>query len=245
MGGSRIITGIFLQARLYSRRLPHKALLTLHGINVLQHAMRALKNVKAQVYALLTDKESAKTLKIFAQTEGFKFFIGPTADVLKRFCLAAEHFSVTRVVRATGDNPLVSARLTGQNLLIHDREQVDLSRFRGEPLGTGVEVIETKALLKTQTDSKDSYEHEHITTHILRNEDKYKVLEIQCPADCYYPQARVTLDTEDDYRFLQLIYQELYKDKPIETDKLVKWLKKYKKPLKKNLHREKYLLSPQ
>ena len=130
-------TGIFLQVRLDSQRLPRKALLPLPYGNIIQHAMRALKGIEADVYALLTDENSEGTLRPFATKEDFEMFIGPRDDVLKRYCLAARHFRVDHVIRATGDNPLVSAEMGRAILSIHIREEADLSHFIGLPLGTG------------------------------------------------------------------------------------------------------------
>ncbi len=224
MGNTGVVTGIFLQARLRSERLPGKALLKLKGLTVIEHAMSALGLVRADVHALLTDEESAADLERYAHKWNFKLFAGPSLDVLKRYCLAAERFGVSRVVRATGDNPLVSAELTRLNLEYHEQKRADLSRFRGAPLGTGVEVVETGALNRSRAESGDVYEHEHITTHILRNQQIYKVYEPPCPAACRLPQARVTLDTVKDFKILEAIFTALYRHKPIETVELVAWL---------------------
>jgi spore coat polysaccharide biosynthesis protein SpsF len=226
MGNSGIMTGIFLQARLRSQRLPEKALIKIQGLTIIEHAMCALKEAEADVFALLTDEESAEVFKPYTEKRGFELFAGPSSDVLKRYCLAADYFGVARVVRATGDNPLVSAELTTLNLHMHAEHPVDLSRFYGGPLGTGVEVVETRALHKACAESHDPYEHEHITTYILRHKYKFNVLELPCPGSCLLAEARVTLDTEDDLRVIEQIYSALYAGKPIATKELVVWLKK-------------------
>ncbi len=221
-------TGVFLQVRLDSRRLPEKALLALKGGNVVQHTMRALRAVPAAVYAILTDEKSAPVLREYAAGEGFVLFSGPAEDVLKRFCLAAEYFEVSRVIRATGDNPLVSPKLAEALLPIHEEEKGELSHFIGLPLGTGVEIVETDALLAAEKGSTDFYEHEHITTYLYRHRESFRVLELPCPGECYLPRARVTLDSEADYRLIARIFQELYRDAPIETGEIVVWFKKQK-----------------
>lgn len=219
------MTGIFLQVRLKSKRLYRKALLPLINGNVIQHAMRALKKVPAHIYALLTDKESAPNLHIFAEKEGFSMFEGPEDDVLARFCQAAHHYQVTRIIRATGDNPLVSPRLAREILAIHEKKEPDLSHFIDMPLGTGIEVVETKALLKAEKDTKNPFEREHLTTHLYRNRDSYKILKVPCPPDCRLPDIHVSIDTQEDYELILEIFHQLYDDKPIETDKVVNWLK--------------------
>lgn len=226
MGGTGVMTGIFLQVRLASKRLYRKALLPLVNGNVIQHAMRALKNVPVDVYALLTDKASAPDLHLFAEKEGFSIFEGPADDVLARYCRAAHHYHVTRIIRATGDNPLVSSRLAREIYAIHEKKEPDLSHFINMPLGTGVEVVETKALFKVELTARDPYEREHLTTHLYRNSDIYNVLHVPCPPDCRLPDIHVSIDTQEDYERILELYYELYKGKPIETDIVVGHLKK-------------------
>lgn len=110
-------TGVFLQARLGSSRLPHKILLDLQGRTVLEHAMRRLSLVNTDVHAVLTDSHSYSVInKICASVPGWECFEGPAEDVLARYVFAARHFAVDRIIRATADNPLVSYRLA--NLLL-------------------------------------------------------------------------------------------------------------------------------
>ena len=69
-------TGIFLQVRLDSTRLPQKALLPLERYSVVEHAMAGLRRVKADIYALVTDRKSASTLSKYAKSQGFDVFSG-------------------------------------------------------------------------------------------------------------------------------------------------------------------------
>jgi spore coat polysaccharide biosynthesis protein SpsF len=218
--------GVFLQARLNSTRLPGKALLPLAGSPVVQHALRALRRVRADVHAVLTEPGSAPALEPLARAEGFALFAGPEEDVLERFCLAARRFHVGRVVRATGDNPLVSALQVQALLDLHCSAGWQLSHFIGLPLGTGVEVVETEALEAANRASSDAYEHEHITTFLYRHPERFRIAEPACPEAWRLPEARVTLDTREDYELLQRIFRELYRGEPIELEALVAWLRR-------------------
>ncbi len=217
--------GVFLQARLNSTRLPGKALLPLAGVPVVQHALRALRRVEAGVHAVLTEPGSAPALEPLAGAEGFAVFAGPEEDVLQRFCLAARHFRVGRVIRATGDNPLVSARQVGALLDLHRASGWDLSHFLGLPLGAGVEVVETEALEAANRASSDPYEHEHITTFLYRHPARFRIGEPACPEAWRCPEARVTLDTREDYELIQRVFRDLYRGEPIEIEALVAWLR--------------------
>ena len=217
-------TGVFVQVRLASTRLPGKALLPLIGGNIIEHVMRALKAIDADVYALLTNDNSAEVLKPYAKSEKFELFKGPEEDVLKRYTAAIVNCEVDRVIRATGDNPLVSAKLAREIIQVHEKEGADLSHYIGIPWGTGIEVIAGNALLSADRMSTDPYEREHITTYIYRNGKNFKVVEADCPLEYHLPEWDVSLDTEDDYTLLGRIYSDLYRDIPIEIDELAHWL---------------------
>lgn len=224
MGSTRV--GVFLQARLSSTRLPQKVLLPLKGGNVLQHALRSLRKIKADVYALLTDHNSGGVLEQYAVEEGFSLFMGPEDDVLQRFTSAVHFFKVERVIRATGDNPLVSWQLASEILELHEKKRADLSHFINIPLGTGVEAVEASALLAAENESADPYEHEHITTFIYRHPERFTILEIEGPAGCILSGRRVTLDTDSDYKLIRNIFSDLYINQPIAAEDIVAWLKR-------------------
>lgn len=219
------MVGVFLQARLGSTRLPGKALLPLGGTTVLQLAMRALARVEACVRALLTEPASELSFAELARAEGFELFVGSEEDVLDRFCRAAERFGPGTVVRATGDNPLVSPAQVRSLLELHAAQGWELSHYLGPPLGTGVEVIETWALAEAGAAARDPYEREHVTPYLYRHPEAFRVGAIPCPEGWRLPEARVTLDTAADYERLTAIFNDLYRGEPVETGELVGWLR--------------------
>jgi len=188
--------------------------------------MRALRRVPAAVHALLTDEDSAAKLAPVAKRQDFLLFKGPGENVLRRYCLAAEFYAVSRVVRATGDNPLVSAALAASLLKQHAQKELDLSHFVGMPLGTGVEAVESAALRKAELESTCAYEHEHLTTYLYRHHEHFKVAHLPCPPACRLPAARVTLDTESDYHLISRIFDDLYRGEPLEAEDVVGWFRK-------------------
>jgi len=216
--------GILIQVRLGSTRLPGKALLPLPGGTVIQHVMRSLGGVPADVRALVTEARSAGALDPLAREEGYLLFEGPENDVLARYCLACREMDVDRVVRATGDNPLTSPSLARRILAAHAEGGFDLSHYLGIPWGTGVEVVESAALFRAERDAHDPAEREHITTYLYRHPDLFRIHEPEGPPGSISPEARVTVDTEEDYRRVRTIFENLYKGSPIDVDSLLPWL---------------------
>ncbi|MFP4179870.1 MAG: cytidylyltransferase domain-containing protein [Spirochaetaceae bacterium] len=221
------MTGVFLQVRLDSSRLPGKALLPLEGDTVVGHAMRALRNVHAQVYLLLTDSESAGELRPHAEKAGFEVFAGAKDDVLLRYTDAARLYGVDRIIRATGDNPLVSAECADRICVLHRQAGADYSGFRGLPLGTGVECVEAEALFEAEKAAVSSYDREHVCPYLYRHPERFSIHTPQAPGQYRFPEARVTLDTEEDYIRLKELFKSLYNGSPVPIDRLVPALSRY------------------
>ena len=205
--------------------MPGKALCLLADLTMTHHVLRALRQVPADRYVVATDASSAPHLEPVAHCEGFDVFAGPSDDVLARYCAAARHYRTDTVVRATGDNPLVSPRLAREILDLHRARQADLSHFLGCPLGTGVEVLRVQALEQAERESRDPFEREHLATYLYRHPDRFTVLEEDCPEDCRLPGVEVSVDGPQDYERVQEIFAALYDGQPIETDRLVAWLR--------------------
>jgi spore coat polysaccharide biosynthesis protein SpsF len=189
--------------------------------------MRSLADVPADVRALLTDVNSLSALRPLAAAEGFEAFAGPDEDVLARYCMACRSYGAERVIRATGDNPLTSARLSRDILLEHERTQADLSHFVGIPWGSGIEVVTAEALFKAERDSTSPDEREHITTFHYRHPDRFRILEAPAPQYARYPQGRVTVDTRTDLDRVTRIFEDLYRGIPIEIELVIEWLKNH------------------
>jgi len=225
MGIDRL--GVFVQVRLGSQRLPGKALLPLGDSTVIEQVMAALRPLPADCYALLTDAASAPTLEAPAGRHGYAVQgqAGPADDVLARYKAAAVRFGVGTVVRATGDSPLVSARLAREITAVHRAADADLSHFLGCPLGTGVEVIASRALVEAARLAEDPAEREHISTYLYRHRNRFRVLEPEVPAELAHLDANVSVDTREDYERLLAIYAELYRGVPIEVLDVVSWLR--------------------
>lgn len=219
--------GIFLQARLGSTRLREKVLLPLAGRTVIEHAMLALRPIDAVHHLLLVDHESAGRLRPYAERCGFELFAGSSTDVLARYAAAVEAFPVDYVVRATADNPLVSGVLVEQLLDLHVAYLADFSGFVDMPLGLGVEIVNRTALLTEDRESVDPYEREHVNPFLYRRPDRFSILRPRVAPEYRLMNCSVTLDTHEDYRYLERIFGELYREQPLDTVELVEWLRNH------------------
>ncbi len=210
--------GVFVQARLASARFPRKALALLRGTPIIEHVLRACRRIEADVHALLTDGDSEESLGPVAGACGFALFVGDPDDVLSRYIAAAERFNVATAVRATGDNPLVSARMADRIVRMHLDASADYSRFDGLPLGTGVEVVRTGALKIADSTTDDPYDREHVTPYLYRHPEAFRLNIVPVEREYRAPDS-VTIDTPEDLKRIERILRKRH-DVP-EIDGLV------------------------
>lgn len=218
---------IFLQVRLGSTRLPQKALLDLAGLCVIEHAMLALDAVPARQRVLLTTDNSENKLLPIAQNAGWDLFTGPEDDVLTRFVLASRYYRSRLILRATGDNPLVSSIIAKTSLRLAAISGADYTGITRIPVGTGVEILKAQALEDAHREAADAFEREHVAPFIYRRPQRYKIRTPVARVE-YQDSTRITLDTKEDYIFLKKIFGELYHRRPIDLDILIPYLRREK-----------------
>jgi spore coat polysaccharide biosynthesis protein SpsF len=214
-----------LQARMGSTRLPGKALLPLGGTSVVEQAMARLSLVRADVRVLATDEASARALSPAAQRCGFELLVGPAEDVLARFCLAIRRFKPDLVLRATGDNPLVSPELA--SLLVERRASrpSDYAGYLGMPVGMGVELVAAEALLRAEAEAREEAEREHVCPYLYGHPELFRIDRPEAPPAYLLPGASVTVDRAEDYEAILRLYGALYDGKPIPSAAILEYLR--------------------
>lgn len=218
---------VFLQVRLDSSRLPRKALASLGGKTVTQRCLEALSGVHADQRVLVTEPESAPELEPLVRDCGWDVFVGSKDDVLDRFVQAARATGATTVVRATGDNPLVSARLANLLLVHHWSVGADYSGYVGAPVGTGVEVLETRALEKAWASTTEPYDREHVSPYLYHHPEQFHINKPKVFPGLWAPEARVTLDTPDDLVYLRSLWDAVFRGSRPEVEDLIPWLNRH------------------
>lgn len=208
-------TGIIIQARMTSTRLPGKVMLELCGRPVLKQLIERLKHAENQIPIIIatTDNETDNVIADFAVKELLGLFRGSEEDVLSRYYLAAKNYDLDTVVRITSDCPLYDPFVLDEMLELfrHEKDLDYLSNTlnnRTYPRGLDTEIFTFGALEKSYYEAKDADCREHVTPYIYRNMDKFKLKEYLSHEN--HSELRWTLDTKEDYKLIQTIYQNLY-----------------------------------
>ncbi|MDR1932413.1 MAG: acylneuraminate cytidylyltransferase [Spirochaetales bacterium] len=218
------MTGVFIQIRLDSSRLPGKALMPIAGKALALHALESLKKIPAGVHALLTEEASAEALRPLAAAAGFELFTGSKDDVLERFCAALEAFPVDTVIRATGDNPLVSWEMASLLLDQHHELDADYSGYSGLPPGCGVEIVRAECLLKAGAAARDPYDREHVTPYVYKNPQIFTLHRPLAPKD-FRSRFSVSVDTRADFERVSRVFARLYRGVTIPIAELMSFIR--------------------
>jgi spore coat polysaccharide biosynthesis protein SpsF len=206
------LTGIVLQARIDSSRLPGKSLLPVNGRPFVFRVMEALNNVSADLRILTCPEDSYSSFEHLAQEAGFHIFAGPKEDVLKRFCKVIRYFSLSRIIRATADNLFVFTDAADSINSLAVSVNADYAAYTGLPLGAGVESVSSESLL-CAAENANAFEREHVCPYLYNNPDKFAVHRPQAPHYWQNPDFRLTVDTQEDFDQAVKLYETLKDEK--------------------------------
>lgn len=201
---------IILQARMASRRLPGKALALLGVRSILAHCLERLRlGSAAPVLLATTRNHEDDRLEAEAARMGVAVFRGPDRDVLGRFVLAAWSVGARLVVRATADNPAVDIDAPSRVLSLIRSSGADHVSERGLPGGAAVEAVSFDALCRAERQANAAEDREHVTTLIRRDLKRFRPMEVDGPSELQRSDLRLTIDTEDDLRFMKRLSERL------------------------------------
>jgi spore coat polysaccharide biosynthesis protein SpsF len=171
--------------------------------------MEALRRVPADRYVLACSRDCAGELEEPAAEAGFDLCSGPKDDVLARYCLVIRRCGADRVIRATGDNPLVFPDAAAAI----DAEARSLGAayggYGGLPAGAGVESVDAEALLRAEREAAGGDEREHVCPYLYRHPELFLLHRPLAPKVWQAPALRITVDTPEDYRRTLLLWEIL------------------------------------
>ncbi len=210
-------TVAIVQARMSSTRLPGKVLLPLGGDTVLGCVVGRLRRARRlDSLAIGTSTDAADdAIVAAAHALGVVCHRGPLDDVLERFAMVARQCAADTVVRITADCPLIDPQVVDAMVERFDAaaaagapcDYVTNALQRTFPRGLDAEVLSRAALLRAAAEATQPLEREHVTPYLYRDGGGFRLCQHWAARDL--SQHRWTLDTADDYRFLQRVFELL------------------------------------
>ena len=238
-----------IQARMSSSRLPGKVLKPLAGKAMIWHIyQRALqcKFVDKVVIATSTEK-SDDPLYSFCEENNLNVFRGDLNNVSSRFLEILKKHSYNYFVRITGDCPLICPTFIDQQIMALYTFDSDVTWLRQSCSSLeGQGVHSSRSLFYVNEKSIDPEDLEHVgSKYFAENPDEFKIVEMEISKDLCVNKYRLTVDEENDYQLLKILYDDLYSSGPIELLDALIWLDKHpavadvnKKVVHKNLNVE-------
>lgn len=195
--------GCIVQARTSSARLPKKVLRDIgNGKSFIEYQLSRLKR-KLEVDNLIlatTTNKCDEPLVAIATKLGIDYFCGDEFDVLLRYYECAKQYSLDRIVRITGDCPLIDLTLVNEGI-----KKFESGEFRyltnawppTYPDGLDYEIFDSEILEKAHKTSVTKYEREHVTPWI-RNYAEQTNSKYEVRNNIDYSLLRWTLDEVED-----------------------------------------------
>jgi spore coat polysaccharide biosynthesis protein SpsF len=205
----------FLQARMGSRRLPGKVLMRIQGQSILERAVRRLRASPAidEVVVLTTCLKEDDAIVEECLRWDVTAYRGSEEDVLLRFYEASQAFQPEIIIRATADNPLVEIESADRIIAALRSMKLDLCVEQGLPYGAATEAITAIALEKVHFLASDPRHREHVTLYLKEHPEEFKVAHIIAPDFVRYPQIRITVDTPEDFLYVEQLIERVVEEK--------------------------------
>ena len=209
-----------IQARMGSTRLPGKVMKEILGKPVILWDLDrvSLSKLIDEIVVAIPYGEENDVIVDTIKEYNDKVIIarGSEDDVLDRYYQAAVQTNADVVVRITSDCPLIDPVVIDnviEQFLDNDCDYCSNSLTRTYPRGLDTEVFSFKALETAWNEAKKDYEREHVTPYIIENPDKFKLLNVANDIDLSH--LRWTLDTKDDFEFIDAIYERIHSKKQL------------------------------
>ena len=212
-------TDIILQCRINSSRLPKKAIRILCNKKMIEHQIERLKrckNINNIILCTSTNTENDILIEI-ANSMGIKHYRGSEDNVLERFYNCTLNFNTKYIVRCTGDCPLIDPSLIDllcenffeKNINHLNFRNKDITRNNNFPDGFDAEIFTFEVLEEAYKNDNSDFGKEHVTPYIV---EKYGKNYCQIPNVEKYnlDNFHYSVDTEEDFKKIEEIYNELY-----------------------------------
>ena len=226
--------GCVVIARTGSSRLPGKVLMPVNSETMIEWQLKRIRKIKyfkSIVVATSKEKKDDPIEKIVLKDK-FKIFRGSEKNVVKRLYQASKKFKFDTVVEITADCPIIDPRIIEnciETYINNSAEYLNNCFITSYPDGMDIQIFDVKILKKTLQLTKKPEELEHVGLYQMRNQNKFKTINLIAPKELNYPRLGLTLDENKDYILLKKIIEILgKKSRYFSCKKVIDFLNKTK-----------------
>lgn len=206
----RVICAI--QARMSSRRLPGKILLTLRDRPSLAYLVESLTHARqldGAIIATSTDATDDPTAG-FAAERRIPCYRGSLTNVAQRLLEGGEACGADAIVRVSGDSPLLDPKLVDEAVELFRGERSDVVtnvRPRSFPKGQSVEVVAISALRQAVASMSTGAEREHVTPYLYAHPEQFLIRAFV--TEHGRPEVQLSVDDREDHERCAKILEHL------------------------------------
>ena len=197
-----VMTGIIIQARTGSSRLPGKILKVIHDRTLLDHIIDRLAALRAEAVVVIATSTlpGDDAVEEFCRKKGVCCFRGSESNVLSRYYECAKQYGFDHIVRLTADNPFVGVEEVDRLIRYHTENGNDFTEsFSQLPIGVGAEIFSFPALKTDMERASMPHHFEHVDEYILENMESFRTGTLPVAEQKNRPALRLTVDTQEDY----------------------------------------------
>ena len=214
-------SGILIQARMSSSRLPGKVVMNIGNLPVLALIIKRCQKAEMinMIIVVTSIHEEDDKIEELAKEHKAQCFRGSLHDVLRRFIDAAEQYSLRQIVRVCGDSPFILPEIIDESFRQHTWEGNDYTNAIDQDIitnGTGVELVTLEALNTCYKKGDLKGDREHVTKYIRQNPGEFKYGRYKPKKNKVIKGINLLLDTRKDYKKLLQFVTYLPQNKPLE-----------------------------
>ena len=204
-------TGVIVQARMSSQRLPDKVLTMVNGKPLLQYLLERLNHCSSidQTVVATSEDKSDDPIAVFCHEYGALCFRGPLKNVAKRFYMALEKYNLDAFVRVCCDSPMLDQKLIEQGVKLFNREcdLVTNTLPRSYPVGQSIEVVSSSTFKKIYEKMSRPDHFEHVTKYYYEHSDEFRIKNFSNDKDL--SSYRLVVDIPEDLKRIEKIINSM------------------------------------
>ncbi|MDX2129118.1 MAG: glycosyltransferase family protein [Chloroherpetonaceae bacterium] len=216
---------VVVQARTGSSRLPNKTLFPILGESILWRQIERIQAAKTP-FALVvatTIEEKDDPIRQICKEHHLECFSGHPTDLLDRHLKATQFFEqisgvkINTVVKIPSDCPLIDPEVIDTVLSFYTSQQGNYDFVSNlhpatYPDGNDVECMPYDLLELAAKEASKPYEREHTTPFFWEQPERFRIGNVVWGSGLNYSMShRFTIDYQEDYDFIKVVYEKLYK----------------------------------
>lgn len=199
----------FIQARYSSQRLRGKVLKKFGKFTLLEVLLKRIRKSKkiTKIVVLTSNLKSDKKIINICKKNKVDYFSGSLKNVFYRFKVAIKKFRPEKIIRISGDSPLIDWRLIDKMISLSKKNNsydiISNVKTRTFPKGQSIEILKPE-IFNIDNNLLTNDQKEHVTKYFY--EKKFKIKDLKLKKK--YNKHNLCVDNYDDYLFISKLIKK-------------------------------------